>query len=75
MVLVCVLVIFALRFRINVLSLGEENAQALGMKINRTRWAVLLSVTLITSATVAVSGTIGWVGADCSTYCTANGRA
>ncbi|MBG5894298.1 iron ABC transporter permease [Providencia rettgeri] len=61
-VLVCVLVIFALRFRINVLSLGEENAQALGMKINRTRWAVLLSVTLITSATVAVSGTIGWVG-------------
>ncbi|EPL9571573.1 FecCD family ABC transporter permease [Providencia rettgeri] len=61
-VLVSVLVIFALRFRINVLSLGEENAQALGMKINRTRWAVLLSVTLITSATVAVSGTIGWVG-------------
>ncbi|MGG4663641.1 FecCD family ABC transporter permease [Providencia vermicola] len=61
-VLISVLVIFALRFRINVLSLGEENAQALGMKINRTRWAVLLSVTLITSATVAVSGTIGWVG-------------
>ncbi|QXX81208.1 MULTISPECIES: FecCD family ABC transporter permease [Providencia] len=61
-VLASVLVIFALRFRINVLSLGEENAQALGMKINRTRWAVLLSVTLITSATVAVSGTIGWVG-------------
>lgn len=61
-VLVSVLIIFALRFRINVLSLGEENALALGMKINRTRWAVLLSVTLITSATVAVSGTIGWVG-------------
>ncbi|EPL6453610.1 FecCD family ABC transporter permease [Providencia rettgeri] len=61
-VLASVLVIFALRFRINLLSLGEENAQALGMKINRTRWAVLLSVTLITSATVAVSGTIGWVG-------------
>ncbi|WP_273838252.1 FecCD family ABC transporter permease [Providencia rettgeri] len=61
-VLASVLVIFALRFCINVLSLGEENAQALGMKINRTRWVVLLSVTLITSATVAVSGTIGWVG-------------
>lgn len=61
-VLFSILIIFALRFRINVLSLGEENAQALGMKINRTRWAVLLSVTLISSATVAVSGTIGWVG-------------
>lgn len=61
-VLACIMVIFALRFRINVLSLGEENAQALGMKVTATRWAVLLSVTLITSATVAVSGTIGWVG-------------
>ena len=61
-VLLCIMVIFALRFRINVLSLGEDNAQALGMRITGTRWAVLLSVTLITSATVAVSGTIGWVG-------------
>lgn len=61
-VVVSMAVIFALRFRINVLSLGEENAQALGMRVNGTRWAVLLSVTLITSATVAVSGSIGWVG-------------
>ncbi|MGL6017890.1 MAG: FecCD family ABC transporter permease [Gibbsiella quercinecans] len=55
-------IIFALRFRINVLSLGEENAQALGMSVAITRWGVLLCITLITSATVAVSGTIGWVG-------------
>lgn len=61
-VFISMAVIFALRFRINVLSLGEENAQALGMRVNSTRWAVLLSVTLITSATVAVSGSIGWVG-------------
>lgn len=61
-VVISMAVIFALRFRINVLSLGEENAQALGMRVNGTRWAVLLSVTLITSATVAVSGSIGWVG-------------
>ncbi|HGN1704255.1 TPA: FecCD family ABC transporter permease [Providencia rettgeri] len=61
-VAISILIIFALRFRINVLSLGEENALALGMKVNPTRWAVLFSVTLITSATVAVSGTIGWVG-------------
>lgn len=55
-------IIFALRFRINVLSLGEENAQALGLPVTATRWTVLICVTLITSATVAVSGTIGWVG-------------
>ncbi|HCU0241445.1 TPA: iron ABC transporter permease [Morganella morganii] len=55
-------IIFALRFRINVLSLGEENAQALGLPVTATRWTILVCVTLITSATVAVSGTIGWVG-------------
>ncbi|WP_368886760.1 FecCD family ABC transporter permease, partial [Morganella morganii] len=55
-------IIFALRFRINVLSLGEENAQALGLPVTVTRWTILVCVTLITSATVAVSGTIGWVG-------------
>ncbi|XIH96040.1 iron ABC transporter permease [Aeromonas hydrophila] len=55
-------IIFALRFRINVLSLGEENAQALGLSVTATRWTILVCVTLITSATVAVSGSIGWVG-------------
>lgn len=55
-------IIFALRFRINVLSLGGENAQALGLPVTATRWTILVCVTLITSATVAVSGTIGWVG-------------
>ncbi|WP_047679022.1 MULTISPECIES: iron ABC transporter permease [Xenorhabdus] len=61
-ILIAVSLIFALRFRINVLSLGEENAQALGMSVTPTRWLILLCVTLITSATVAISGTIGWVG-------------
>ncbi|VEB98724.1 Probable ABC transporter permease protein HI_1471 [Cedecea lapagei] len=51
-----------LRFRINVLSLGEGDARALGMPVSITRWTVLLCVTLMTSATVAISGTIGWVG-------------
>jgi len=55
-------IIFALRFRINVLSLGEENALALGLPVNTTRWVTLLCVTLTVSATVAISGTIGWVG-------------
>ncbi|WPU21392.1 iron ABC transporter permease [Cedecea neteri] len=58
----CSLLIFMLRFRINVLSLGEGDARALGMPVSMTRWTVLLCVTLMTSATVAISGTIGWVG-------------
>ncbi|MBX9457027.1 MAG: iron ABC transporter permease [Rhizobium sp.] len=49
-------------FRINVLSLGDEEAQALGVKPERTRWLVLCCVTGITAASVANSGIIGWVG-------------
>jgi iron complex transport system permease protein len=51
-----------MRFRINVLSLGDDEARALGMKVERTRWLALCCVTGITAASVANSGIIGWVG-------------
>lgn len=54
--------IHTLRFRINALSLGDETAGALGIAVEPMRWIILLCVTLITGATVAVAGTIGWVG-------------
>lgn len=55
-------VLCLLRFRINVLSLGDEEAQALGVPVEGLRWAVLLAVTAIVSAGVAVAGVVGWVG-------------
>ncbi|MHA7878978.1 MAG: FecCD family ABC transporter permease [Saccharospirillum sp.] len=55
-------VLLALRFRINLLSLGDEEARAFGVPVERIRWTILLSVTLIVSAGVAVAGVIGWVG-------------
>ncbi|MGO4407630.1 FecCD family ABC transporter permease [Bosea sp. RAF48] len=51
-----------LRWRINILSLGEEEAQALGVRAEPTRWLVLMLIGLIVSAQVAVSGVIGWIG-------------
>ncbi|WP_306430692.1 FecCD family ABC transporter permease [Bordetella genomosp. 10] len=51
-----------LRFRINVLSLGDEQAAALGIAVEPLRWTLLGCVTLVVSASVAVSGTVGWVG-------------
>lgn len=51
-----------MRFRINVLSLGDEEASAIGVKVERTRWLVLLCVTAITAASVAVAGIVSWVG-------------
>jgi len=51
-----------IRFRINVLSLGQEEAESLGMNVHRNRWLVLTCTTLITAATVALAGIVGWVG-------------
>lgn len=54
--------LFMMRFRINVLSLGDEQASAQGIRVEPSRWALLMCVTLVVSASVAVSGTVGWVG-------------
>jgi iron complex transport system permease protein len=56
------LLLYRLRFRINVLSAGDEEAQALGVPVARTRWIVLAAVALISAAVVAVAGVVGWVG-------------
>lgn len=56
------LVLLALRWRINVLSLGDEDAAALGIRPRPLRWVVLVAVALIVAGSVAVSGAVGWVG-------------
>jgi iron complex transport system permease protein len=56
------LVLFLLRWRINILSLGDEEAKALGMNVERMRLIIIVCATLMTSAAVSISGVIGWVG-------------
>jgi iron complex transport system permease protein len=51
-----------LRWRINVLSLGDEEAKALGVEAGRLRLIVVGAATLMTASVVAISGVIGWVG-------------
>ena len=62
LILVGVAVLFALRWRLNVLSLSEVEAQALGVNLKRMRWTVILAATLITAAAVSLAGIVGWVG-------------
>lgn len=52
----------ALRWRINVLSLGDEEAKALGVEAGRLRLIVIAAATLMTASVVAVAGVIGWIG-------------
>lgn len=54
--------IYLLRFQINLLSLGEEKARALGAKVVLVQWIVLVAAALISAGVVATSGIIGWVG-------------
>ena len=54
--------LFLLRWRINVLTLGDEEARTIGINAGRLRLLVILCATLITAAAVSVSGVIGWVG-------------
>ncbi|MDR1978091.1 MAG: iron ABC transporter permease [Synergistaceae bacterium] len=54
--------LWMLRFRINVLSLGSEEAQSLGIDVTRTRWLVMAVVAMVASATVAMAGVVGWIG-------------
>ena len=55
-------VLMALRWRMNVMSLPEEEARALGVPTGPLRIAIIAAATLVTSASVAASGIIGWVG-------------
>ena len=55
-------ILFALRWRINILTMGDDEASTMGFNARRIRLAVILGATLITAASVAVSGIIGWVG-------------
>jgi len=56
------LVLLALRWRMNVMSLPDEEARALGVSTGPLRIAIVAAATLVTSASVAAAGIIGWVG-------------
>jgi iron complex transport system permease protein len=59
---ICVPLLLFLSWRINILSLGDDDAVSLGVNIKKIRWIIIGLVSLIVSAQVAVSGGVGWVG-------------
>lgn len=50
------------RWHLNVLAMGDEEAQSLGVNPDRFRFFIIIGCTLLTSAAVSISGIIGWVG-------------
>ena len=57
-----VLVLWLLRWRIDVLALSDDEALSLGVDVKRLRLAVIVTATLVTASAVSLAGTIGWVG-------------
>lgn len=55
-------ILLALRWHMNLLAMGDEEAQSLGLNPSRVRLLIIAGCTLLTSAAVSVSGVIGWIG-------------
>ncbi|MBN9088730.1 MAG: iron ABC transporter permease [Reyranella sp.] len=62
LVIVGLVPLVALRWRIGVMSLGDDEARALGVNVRLVRGVVIGAATLITATAVSVSGVIGWIG-------------
>ena len=54
--------VLAVRWHLNPLSFGEEEAQAMGTETGKLRAVVIGGCTLMTASAVCVAGIIGWVG-------------
>jgi ABC-type Fe3+-siderophore transport system, permease component len=54
--------LYLLRWKINAMSFGEEEARALGVNVGRLRLIIIICATLLTASAVSLCGLIGWVG-------------
>ena len=55
-------VLILIRWRINLLALSQDEAKTLGIDLKRITKVIIISATLLTAASVCISGIIGWVG-------------
>jgi len=72
------IVLFMMRWKINILSMGDDEAYTLGINPKQNRMVIIIACTLITAASVTVAGIIGWIGMImpniCREYVSANNK-
>ncbi|GMG95420.1 FecCD family ABC transporter permease [Tepidimicrobium xylanilyticum] len=61
-ILLGIIPLYLLRWKLNIISLSEEEAKSLGLDTGRIRAIVIICSTLMTASAVSVSGIIGWIG-------------
>jgi iron complex transport system permease protein len=57
-----ILVLSLYGWRMNILSLGDEEARALGLNVKLEKIIIMLTTTLVTSSAISSAGIIGWIG-------------
>jgi iron complex transport system permease protein len=62
LVAICIGLLIAVRWRINLLAMGETDARALGVNTEQLKFLIIISATVITASAVCISGIIGWIG-------------
>lgn len=58
----CMIILFVLRWKMNLLSLSEEEAKSLGVNVEQLRIVIIVVSTLMTAVSVSLCGIIGWIG-------------
>lgn len=61
-IIIGVVIIYCTKWKLNILSLTEDESESLGVDVKKFRLLILMSSTLITAASVAMCGQIGWIG-------------
>jgi iron complex transport system permease protein len=62
LIVIALVPLWLLRWRINLLTLHDDDARALGQDVSALRLIVIVAATLMTAASVAICGIVGWVG-------------
>lgn len=55
-------ILFLLKWQLNLLAMGDDEARTMGVNVRQIRLLIIIFATMITAASVSVSGMIGWVG-------------
>ena len=68
-VTICILIIFLLRWRINLLTVDDDIVKTMGVNIGLLRMIVIAAATIITAVSIALAGQVGWVGLIIPHFC------
>ncbi|WP_407428170.1 FecCD family ABC transporter permease [Treponema sp.] len=61
-ILIGLVIIWSLKWRLNILSLNEDEAKSMGVNIKYLRLCIIVASSLITASVISMCGQIGWVG-------------